>query len=64
VDAAARADRGITVRLVPGCAPSSHRARELFDLLAGEPGERFAGENIAKRLELEKGAHGVAGILA
>jgi len=39
-------------------------ARELFDLLAGAPGQRFAGETIAKRLGLEKGAHGVAGILA
>jgi Family of unknown function (DUF6416) len=39
-------------------------ARELFDLLASAPGERFGGEEIAKRLGLEKGAHGVAGILA
>jgi hypothetical protein len=39
-------------------------ARELFDLLAQAPGQRFGGENIAKRLGLEKGAHGVAGILA
>ena len=39
-------------------------ARELFDLLADAPGQRFGGENIAKRLGLEKGAHGVAGILA
>ena len=39
-------------------------ARELVDLLADAPGERFGGENIAKRLGLEKGAHGVAGILA
>jgi Family of unknown function (DUF6416) len=39
-------------------------ARQLFDLLADAPGERFTGEHIAKRLELEKGAHGVAGILA
>jgi hypothetical protein len=39
-------------------------ARELFDLLSDAPGERFGGENIAKRLGLEKGAHGVAGILA
>ncbi|MGI8920590.1 MAG: DUF6416 domain-containing protein [Solirubrobacteraceae bacterium] len=39
-------------------------ASELFDLLADAPGERFGGENIAKRLGLEKGAHGVAGILA
>jgi uncharacterized protein DUF6416 len=39
-------------------------ARELFDLLADAPGEHFAGEEIAKRLGLEKGAHGVAGILA
>ncbi|MBV9173165.1 MAG: hypothetical protein JOZ81_24125 [Chloroflexi bacterium] len=39
-------------------------ARELFDLLADAPGARLAGEEIAKRLGLEKGAHGVAGILA
>ena len=39
-------------------------ARELFDLLIDAPGERFGGENIAKRLKLAKGAHGVAGILA
>jgi hypothetical protein len=39
-------------------------ARELFDLLADAPGVRFGGEEIAKRLGLDKGAHGVAGILA
>src|SRR5262249_51122420 len=39
-------------------------ARELFDLLLDAPGERFAGETIARRLGLEKGSHGVAGILA
>ncbi len=39
-------------------------ARALFDLLVDAPGERIGGENIAKRLGLEKGAHGVAGILA
>ena len=39
-------------------------ARELFNILAAAPGERFGGENIAQRLGLEKGAHGVAGILA
>jgi hypothetical protein len=39
-------------------------ARDLFDLHLETPGERFAGETIAKRLGLEKGAHGVAGILA
>jgi Family of unknown function (DUF6416) len=39
-------------------------ARELFDLLADAPGGRFGGEDIAKRLGLDKGAHGVAGILA
>lgn len=39
-------------------------ARELFDLLIDAPGERLGGENIARRLELDKGAHGVAGILA
>ena len=39
-------------------------ARELVDLLTGSPGERFGGEEIARRLGLEKGAHGVAGILA
>src|ERR1700761_9087319 len=40
------------------------QARELFDLLAASPGARFGGEDIAKRLKLDKGAHGVAGILA
>ncbi|MEA2444037.1 MAG: hypothetical protein QOJ12_1329 [Thermoleophilales bacterium] len=39
-------------------------ARALFDLLIDAPGERFAGNDIAARLNLDKGAHGVAGILA
>ena len=39
-------------------------AQELFDLLAAAPGRRFAGNEVAARLGLEKGAHGVAGILA
>jgi hypothetical protein len=39
-------------------------ARELFDLLIDAPAERFGGEQVAKRLGLAKGAHGVAGILA
>jgi Family of unknown function (DUF6416) len=39
-------------------------ARELFDLLIEAPGQRFGGEDLAKRLKLDKGAHGVAGILA
>jgi Family of unknown function (DUF6416) len=39
-------------------------ARQLFDLLLDAPGQRFGGELIAKRLGLDKGAHGVAGILA
>ncbi|MEA2309843.1 MAG: hypothetical protein QOI65_2129 [Thermoleophilaceae bacterium] len=39
-------------------------ARALFDLLIDAPGERRAGNEIAAALGLEKGAHGVAGILA
>ena len=39
-------------------------ARELFDLLAENPGDRIAGEQLAKRLGLDKGSHGVAGVLA
>jgi hypothetical protein len=39
-------------------------ARELFDLLAGSPGTRIGGEQLAKQLDLDKGSHGVAGILA
>jgi hypothetical protein len=39
-------------------------ARELFDLLLAAPGQRIGGEQVAKRLKLDKGAHGVAGILA
>jgi hypothetical protein len=39
-------------------------ARALFDLLIDAPGERRAGNEIAAALGLDKGAHGVAGILA
>ena len=39
-------------------------ARALFDMLADAPGARIGGEEIARRLGLEKGSHGVAGILA
>ena len=39
-------------------------ARELFDLLADSPGARVAGEQVARQLALDKGSHGVAGILA
>lgn len=39
-------------------------ARELLDVLLDAPGERSSGNALAERLGLEKGAHGVAGILA
>lgn len=39
-------------------------ARRLFDLLATAPGQRIAGEDLAVRIGLDKGAHGVAGVLA
>ena len=39
-------------------------ARELFDLLIDAPARRFSGNEIAAHLHLDKGAHGVAGILA
>jgi hypothetical protein len=39
-------------------------AQALFDLLIDSPGESFSGNDVAARLELDKGAHGVAGILA
>lgn len=39
-------------------------ARELFDLLIDSPGARFSGNDVATRLALQNGAHGVAGILA
>ena len=42
----------------------SEPARQLFDLLIDHPGERFSGNELASRLKLEKGAHGVAGVLA
>jgi hypothetical protein len=56
---AADADRAVWLygRLAPP-------ARRLFDVLIDGPGERHAGNEIAARLGLEKGAHGVAGILA
>ena len=39
-------------------------ARELLDLLLDEPSRRWSGTALAEQLGLEKGAHGVAGILA
>lgn len=42
----------------------SDPARELFDLLIDTPGERYSGNDVATRLGLDKGAHGLAGILA
>jgi hypothetical protein len=42
----------------------SDPARELFDLLIESPGERHSGNEIAARLHIDKGAHGLAGILA
>ncbi len=39
-------------------------ARELVDLLLDDPGRRRSGNELAERLGLDKGAHGVAGILA
>ncbi len=39
-------------------------ARELLDVLLDEPAKRWSGNALAERLGLEKGAHGVAGILA
>lgn len=39
-------------------------ARELFDLLIDAPETRFSGNEIAARLRVQRGAHGVAGILA
>jgi hypothetical protein len=55
------ADAGEAAWLYGKLAPP---ARALFDLLIDAPGERRAGNEIAAALELEKGAHGVAGILA
>jgi uncharacterized protein DUF6416 len=42
----------------------SEPARELFDLLIDAPDTPLAGNEVARRLKLDKGAHGVAGILA
>ncbi|HUA48381.1 MAG TPA: DUF6416 domain-containing protein [Solirubrobacteraceae bacterium] len=39
-------------------------ARELFDVLVDSPGTRVGGEQLARQLDLDKGSHGVAGILA
>ncbi|MFN8130712.1 MAG: DUF6416 domain-containing protein [Solirubrobacteraceae bacterium] len=42
----------------------SEPARQLFDLLIETPGEPVGGNDLAARLGLDKGAHGLAGILA
>ncbi len=39
-------------------------ARRLLDLLLDEPGRRWSGNELAEHLQLDKGAHGVAGVLA
>jgi len=39
-------------------------ARALFDLLIDAPEQRVSGNELASQLGLERGAHGVAGILA
>lgn len=39
-------------------------ARQLLDLLLDAPKRRWSGNELAEALGLEKGAHGVAGILA
>ncbi len=39
-------------------------ARQLFDVLIDAPEQRVSGNELASRLRLERGAHGVAGILA
>ncbi len=39
-------------------------ARQLFDLLIDHPNVRLSGNELARRLALEKGSHGVAGVLA
>lgn len=39
-------------------------ARALFDRLLDEPGRRWSGNELAQELGVEKGAHGIAGILA
>ena len=39
-------------------------ARQLFEALLATPGERHSGNELAARLGIEKGAHGLAGILA
>ena len=39
-------------------------ARALFDLLIDAPEQRVSGNALASQLGLERGAHGVAGILA
>ena len=72
---AARAATDTTERLKPGrrrtptrpsgCIASSRpRPASCLTYSPPAPGARFGGEDIAKRLKLEKGAHGVAGILA
>jgi hypothetical protein len=42
----------------------SDPARELFDLLVDTPGAQHSGNEVAARLGLDKGAHGLAGVLA
>ena len=69
VDAGERRDLVVEEEVLGG--PLEHRAvdrqveaGELFDVLVDAPGQRVAGNELAARLHLAKGAHGVAGLLA
>ena len=49
----------------PGCTPSSPRPRASSSTSSStRPAQRIAGNELAARLHLAKGAHGVAGLLA
>lgn len=42
----------------------SEAAQGLYSILIDAPGEKFSGEELAKRLGLAKGKYGIAGVLA
>lgn len=45
-------------------AKFSPTAKALFSRLIDQPGHRFSGEELAEALRLDKGKHGIAGVLA
>ena len=46
------------------CVQLSEPAQKLYEIFMKSPGQKFSGTELASKLHLEKGAHGIAGLTA